>query len=420
MYTFLGLFGIFLFCFLLERLVPRQELSSENGNFGINGWWTRAISFNLLQLIISLGGSHAWEQRLIGRKSVFDFGSRMSPFLGGLVAYVMVTWIFYWWHLFRHQNDFLWQNVHQLHHSPKRIEVLTSFYKHPLEIILNSFIIAFLSHPILGLSLGGVGWLTMWTGVGEFFYHVNITTPHWLGYFIQRPESHVLHHKRNRRNVKNHSDLPIWDMLNGTFENPINVQHVKTGFSANREGEVKKMLLGYDVLKQKRHPVDCYTVSIFCVLLLIGCMSTLGFILDIPELRGLAFATGASPFPVVFSVYNDVETFSLSWILELELNETGSIPFESVRIPLNSAIYQKLSGPYNRRNVFGAMLSYGPFFVEHKQIILRQQILHWAICSPAALLIDLGLPLKATRGTITVKSKTIGNENKHWTLNVEC
>jgi hypothetical protein len=32
---------------------------------------------------------------------------------------------------------------------------------------------------------------------GEFVYHMNIRTPEWLGYFIQRPESHRVHHLRD-------------------------------------------------------------------------------------------------------------------------------------------------------------------------------------------------------------------------------
>ena len=31
----------------------------------------------------------------------------------------------------------LWRTLHQLHHSPKRLEIVTSFYQHPLEIISN-------------------------------------------------------------------------------------------------------------------------------------------------------------------------------------------------------------------------------------------------------------------------------------------
>jgi sterol desaturase/sphingolipid hydroxylase (fatty acid hydroxylase superfamily) len=51
------------------------------------------------------------------------------------------------------------------------------------------------------------------------FQHTNVRTPHWLGYIIQRPESHSCHHERGVH-ARNYSDLPFWDMVFGTFHNP--------------------------------------------------------------------------------------------------------------------------------------------------------------------------------------------------------
>ena len=61
---------------------------------------------------------------------------------------------------------------------------------------------------------GGAGFLL--TGIAELFYHWNVRTPHWLGYFVQRPESHCVHHQRGRHR-NNYSDLPLWDIAFGTF-----------------------------------------------------------------------------------------------------------------------------------------------------------------------------------------------------------
>ena len=33
--------------------------------------------------------------------------------------------------------NFLWLAFHQVHHSPSRIETITSFYKHPTEIVVT-------------------------------------------------------------------------------------------------------------------------------------------------------------------------------------------------------------------------------------------------------------------------------------------
>ena len=41
----------------------------------------------------------------------------------------------------------------------------------------------------------------------------------WLGYLIQRPEAHCVHHRKGVH-AYNYGDLPLWDILLGTFRNP--------------------------------------------------------------------------------------------------------------------------------------------------------------------------------------------------------
>ncbi|HEX3572940.1 MAG TPA: sterol desaturase family protein, partial [Acidobacteriaceae bacterium] len=108
--------------------------------------------------------------------------------------------------------DRLWRLFHQIHHSAQRIEVITSFYKHPLEMIVNSLIGSILVYSVLGLSLQGGVIYTACTALGEFFYHTNVKTPRWIGYIFQRPEMHRIHHEyAQHRN--NYGDIVWWDML---------------------------------------------------------------------------------------------------------------------------------------------------------------------------------------------------------------
>ena len=46
----------------------------------------------------------------------------------------------------------LWRFFHQIHHSPQRLEVITSFYKHPIEMTVNSLIGSALVYALLGLT----------------------------------------------------------------------------------------------------------------------------------------------------------------------------------------------------------------------------------------------------------------------------
>jgi sterol desaturase/sphingolipid hydroxylase (fatty acid hydroxylase superfamily) len=87
-------------------------------------------------------------------------------------------------------------------------------------------------------SLLLINWLSM-------FQHANVKTPRWLGYLIQRPESHTIHHARGVH-AYNYSDLPVWDILFGTFRNPT-AYELDTGFYDGASARVVDMLLGRDV-----------------------------------------------------------------------------------------------------------------------------------------------------------------------------
>ena len=221
-------------------------------------WRRRAIAANLVQ-----AGSF-WLTAL-----TWDRWLPQWPLMAGhewpfqmqvLVGYLLITFVYYWWHRARHQVPLLWRWLHQLHHSPVRLEILTSFYKHPLEIACNGFLSAFVLYVLLGVSPAAAAVTVLITGVAELFYHWNVRTPYWLGFFFQRPESHCIHHQRNHHR-QNFSDLPLWDMLFGTFHNPR--QPVgDCGFADAREQQWPDMLLGRDVHTGSATPANKRTAAI--------------------------------------------------------------------------------------------------------------------------------------------------------------
>jgi sterol desaturase/sphingolipid hydroxylase (fatty acid hydroxylase superfamily) len=82
------------------------------------------------------------------------------------------------------------------------------------------------------------------SGLGELVYHWNVRTPYWLGFIFQRPESHCVHHQEGVHS-SNYSDLPIWDMLFGTFRNPRDFD-ARCGLG-DGEHRLGSMLAGLDV-----------------------------------------------------------------------------------------------------------------------------------------------------------------------------
>lgn len=139
-------------------------------------WTIRVLAINLVQLIVVVVAGFTWEKWL-SAYSVFHLSAWVGNAPGGIIAYVIATFLFYWWHRWRHTVDFLWTHFHQIHHSPQRLEVITSFYKHPLEMTVNSIIGSLLVYTLLGLNTEAGAIYTLCTALGEFFYHTNVKTP---------------------------------------------------------------------------------------------------------------------------------------------------------------------------------------------------------------------------------------------------
>lgn len=212
----------------------------------VAGWWLRAALLNAAQVGMVLLAGVAWDGWMV-RHRLWS-ADRLGVTGGAVVGYLTITFIYYWWHRWRHEADFLWRWLHQVHHSPQRIEILTSFYKHPFELFANSLLSSAIIYLLVGLSPEAAALTVLLTGLAELFYHWNVPTPYWLGYVIQRPESHCVHHQEGVHSY-NYADLPVWDMLFGTFRNPRQWQ-TRCGFGPEREHRLGPMLLGVDVNRQ--------------------------------------------------------------------------------------------------------------------------------------------------------------------------
>jgi sterol desaturase/sphingolipid hydroxylase (fatty acid hydroxylase superfamily) len=240
-----AILAVFCFCFVLERVVPGWELPR------VRTWPVRVLAVNAAQLGVVLLAGVSWERWLSGR-SLFGLSGHVGPVAGGLIAYFVATFVFYWWHRWRHESDLLWLAFHQIHHSPRRLEVITSFYKHPLEMVVNSVIGATLVYLVLGLSPEAGAVYTLCTALGEFFYHTNVRTPRWVGYVFQRPEMHRIHHEYGKHR-NNYGDIVWWDMLFGTYENPP-TWAARCGYDAWREERLLPMLAFADVHAPEADP----------------------------------------------------------------------------------------------------------------------------------------------------------------------
>ena len=118
------------------------------------------------------------------------------------------------------------------------------------------------------------------------------------------------------------------------------------------------------------------------VLLGVGLTQMAGDLTGVAPLKGIGAATAASPAPKVFSAVNGLETFSTRFSLEWEDAGGGRHTLQ-----LTPELYARLRGPYKRRNVYGAVLAYGPVLPP----ALRDPVMRYAVTGEAPLLRELGI-----------------------------
>jgi hypothetical protein len=135
------------------------------------------------------------------------------------------------------------------------------------------------------------------------------------------------------------------------------------------------------------------------LLLVVGLLQMAGDILHLPSLKALGLATAASPAPKVFSAVQGLETYSTRFYIDwTDANQQAHST--EITPELNS----RIRGPYNRRNVYGAVLAYGPILVSNPQSrTMFEAVARYALCGKAPLLGELGIDPANISGTVHIR-----------------
>jgi len=220
----------------LERIVPARPLPK------VRRWTLTGLGFFVLTMVLS-GLAPALTAGVVGDRSVFKLTG--LGMLGGAVVLLLVTeFANYVFHRTFHTVGPLWRWVHQLHHAAERLDVLGSAFLSPAEIMLGGIISSALV-AILGVTPEAAALVGFFGVFNAMFQHTNVRTPRWLGYLIQRPESHSIHHARGVH-AYNYANLPLFDILFGTFRNPRDFSPVQ-GFWDGASAKLGSLLIGRDV-----------------------------------------------------------------------------------------------------------------------------------------------------------------------------
>jgi len=163
----------------------------------------------------------------------------------GLFGIILYELGVYTWHRAMHNNNLLWRIFHQMHHSAERLDTYGAFYFSLFDMVGFTVLGTVCFSFIAGLSPQSITIVLLVTNFFSIFQHANIKTPKWLGYFIQRPESHAIHHARGIH-AYNYSDLPLFDLVFGTFKNPGEYKY-ETGFYEGASDRILDMHMFRDI-----------------------------------------------------------------------------------------------------------------------------------------------------------------------------
>lgn len=199
-------FSIFI---ILERLYPARNLPRAK-NFA--AWFCIVNVFSIVWLRVVF---IAWAELPEGLVKM-----SFPVIYQGFIFYLIYSFCNYWIHRFKHMNPYLWRFIHRFHHSPSKMETMVAFFKHPFEVIFNTACIMFLGW-LLSAPLEAVAVALAVEGCLEVFHHSNIKTPRklrWIGYIIQTPEMHLVHHQYGLH--KYNYVAFLWDTVFGTARIP--------------------------------------------------------------------------------------------------------------------------------------------------------------------------------------------------------
>jgi len=206
-------------------------------------WRLRALVVSAASFWLSLQITAFWGA-LLESRSLLD-GRALGIAGGAVVGILAYELVGYWYHRAAHRFGILWRWAHQMHHSAESVDAFGAFYLHPIDTFFFTTWASLVFFPLLGLEPLAGTIAAAFLNLNAMLQHANIRTPRWLGYLVQRPESHGVHHQRGLHRY-NYSDLPLWDMLFGTFRNPASWED-EAGFYHGASARVPEMLVGRDV-----------------------------------------------------------------------------------------------------------------------------------------------------------------------------
>jgi hypothetical protein len=167
-----------------------------------------------------------------------------------------------------------------------------------------------------------------------------------------------------------------------------------------------------------KYSKDSIRYPVFIFLMGVGCLQMVGDVFKIKSLKAFGLALQASPAPKVFTAHEGFETYSSEFFLDWKDTDKQN---HSLKITPKE-YYHGILGPYNRRNAYGAALSYGPILSANEATRpMFESIAKYALCNDAPILTELGIDRKNITGPVTIRLQPRQkiSQDKEWKLSYE-
>jgi sterol desaturase/sphingolipid hydroxylase (fatty acid hydroxylase superfamily) len=226
---------------LWEALAPARKLPD------VRGWRFRGLAAFAAYFYLS-SYLPLWWDGLFARFQLFDL-TGLGTWGGALAGLLVYELCAYAYHRSMHGSDTLWRVFHQMHHSAERLDTAGAWWFSPMDMVGWTAVGSLSLVLLVGVTPEAATVILLTVTFLAIFQHANVRTPRWLGYIVQRPESHAIHHGRGVHRY-NYADLPVFDMLFGTFRNPVGYTG-ESGFYNGASARVADMLLFRDVSRPR-------------------------------------------------------------------------------------------------------------------------------------------------------------------------
>jgi len=159
-----------------------------------------------------------------------------QSFFYDLQSFILVSFYFeitfdlfhYLSHLLLHKNTYLYKNIHKIHHKFKYPSCITTFYQHPVDMVLSNLIPTIITMYIIPVKPTYFQYIMISTykvfseisgHLGKYTKSISFSQFIWLPKMLNielKIEDHDLHHSNNNCNYGKRFSL--YDKIFGTYK----------------------------------------------------------------------------------------------------------------------------------------------------------------------------------------------------------